>query len=122
MMPGTQTIDPACCPPECEPAPSLAVDALNCPADSAELMSELAGLAKALGHPARVKILCLLSNRGRICGEVVEEVGLAQSTVSQHLKVLKEVGLIQGEIAGPATCYSLNQKTLRRLRVLISAM
>ncbi len=120
-MQPTQTVEP-CCPPEVEPSPSLATEALKCPADSAELMNELAALTKALGHPARVKIICLLSNRGRICGEVVDELKLAQSTVSQHLKVLKEAGLIQGEISGPATCYSLNQRTLRRLRVLISAM
>lgn len=69
---------------------------------------ELATLAKALGHPARVAILRLLAARQAcICGEIVDELPLSQSTVSQHLKALKEAGLIQGEISGPRTCYCL---------------
>lgn len=84
---------------------------------------ELAGLAKALGHPARIAIIRLLSRRSScICGDIVDELPLAQSTVSQHLKVLKEAGLIQGLIDGPRVCYCLTPKTLRRLRTLICSL
>jgi len=66
----------------------------------------LAGMAKALGHPARVAIVRLLLRRGEcICGDIVERLPLAQATVSQHLKVLKEAGWIQGEVDGPRVCY-----------------
>ena len=63
---------------------------------------------RALGHPARIRIVRLLMERDRcICGEVVDELPLAQATVSQHLKVLKEAGIIIGEVEGPAVCYCL---------------
>ena len=63
---------------------------------------------RALGHPARIRIVRLLMQRDRcICGEVVGELPLAQATVSQHLKVLKEAGIIIGEVEGPAVCYCL---------------
>lgn len=84
---------------------------------------ELAELARALGHPARVKILRLLATRNScVCGELVDELPLAQSTVSQHLKVLKEAGLIRGTISGPRTCYCLEPRMLRRLKALIGAL
>jgi ArsR family transcriptional regulator, arsenate/arsenite/antimonite-responsive transcriptional repressor len=84
---------------------------------------ELSSLAKALGHPARVQILRLLSRRGTcICGEIVEELPLAQSTVSQHLKVLKDAGLVQGEIDGPRTCYCIDPQVLRRLKALVGSL
>lgn len=66
---------------------------------------EMAKLTWALAHPARVRIVRLLLNRTScMCGEIVEEMPLAQSTVSQHLKILKETGLVQGEIDGPRVC------------------
>ncbi len=69
----------------------------------------LADVAKALSHPARIAILRLLAQRGTcICGEIVEDLPLSQSTVSQHLKALKEAGLIRGEIEGSRTCYCLD--------------
>jgi ArsR family transcriptional regulator len=69
---------------------------------------KLANLARALGHPARIRILQLLSRTpGCIGGEIVGAVGLAQSTVSEHLRILKDAGLITGEIAPPRICYSL---------------
>lgn len=84
---------------------------------------ELAALAKALGHPARVQILrFLLSRDACMCGEINEVVPLAQSTVSQHLKVLKEAGLIVGEIDGPRVCYSPNPAALERLRQLVAGL
>jgi ArsR family transcriptional regulator len=81
---------------------------------------ELASLAKAVGHPARVQILRLLARRETcICGDIVDELPLAQSTVSQHLKVLKQAGLIRGEIDGPRVCYCLEPRALRRLKALV---
>ena len=72
--------------------------------------NQLAGMAKALGHPARIAILQYLSTQNScVCGSIVDEIGLAQATVSQHLKALKEAGLIQGTVEGVSTCYCVNQ-------------
>lgn len=84
---------------------------------------ELATLARALGNTARVQILRLLLRRGTcICGEIVNELPLAQSTVSQHLKVLKGAGLIRGDVDGPRVCYCIEPRTLRRLKVLVAGL
>jgi ArsR family transcriptional regulator len=84
---------------------------------------ELADLSKAVGHPARVAILRLLVRREAcICGDIVDELPLAQSTVSQHLKVLKEAGLIRGDIDGPRVCYCVEPRTLRRLKALVGSL
>ncbi|MEX0726819.1 MAG: metalloregulator ArsR/SmtB family transcription factor, partial [Planctomycetaceae bacterium] len=73
----------------------------------------LAKLAWAIAHPARVRILRLLISRAScICGEIVDELPLAQSTVSQHLKILKDSGLVQGEVDGPKVCYCINADRL----------
>ena len=70
---------------------------------------ELADMAKALGHPARIQILQILCEKEScICGEIVDLMPLSQSTVSQHLKELKRVGLIKGDVDGPKMCYCLN--------------
>ena len=72
---------------------------------------DIAVLAKALGHPARIAILQFLANRkGCVCGDIVNELPLSQSTVSQHLKELKNVGLIKGDIEGPSVCYCIDEK------------
>ena len=68
----------------------------------------LAHLAKALGHPGRLEILRILAGRPCICGDIVARMPLSQATVSQHLKELKKVGLIRGEIEGPRICYGLD--------------
>lgn len=82
---------------------------------------DLAKLSWALAHPARVRIVRLLLNRTAcMCGEIVEEMPLAQSTVSQHLKILKETGLVQGEIDGPRVCYCINQEMMAKLKKLIA--
>lgn len=71
--------------------------------------NELAKLAKALGHPARVAIIEFLAiSKSCVCGDIVEELPLSQSTVSQHLKELKNAGLIKGTIEGPSVCYCIN--------------
>ena len=70
---------------------------------------DLAALAKAMAHPARIAILKVLAKRDTcVCGDIVEELPLAQATVSQHLKELKNSGLIKGEISGPRTCYCID--------------
>ena len=72
---------------------------------------ELAAFAKAMSHPARIAILKILAQRNEcICGEIVDVLPLAQSTVSQHLKELKEDGLINGSVDGPRSCYCINWK------------
>ncbi len=82
---------------------------------------QLARLAWAIAHPARVRIVRLLLDRETcFCGEIVDKLPLAQSTVSQHLKILKETGLIQGEIDGPKVCYCINRDNLRLLKKLIA--
>ena len=93
------------------------------PVEGDDADQELALLAKALGHPARVQILRLLVRRETcICGDIVDELPLAQSTVSQHLKVLKDAGLILGEIDGPRVCYCVEPRTLRRFKALVGSL
>ena len=76
---------------------------------------ELAALAKAMSHPARIAILKVLAKKNEcICGELVETLPLAQSTVSQHLKELKNAGLIQGTLDGPRSCYCINWKAFEK--------
>lgn len=85
--------------------------------------AELARMTKAMGHPARVAIMRLLITRGEcVCGAIVDELPLAQATVSQHLKVLKEAGLVQGEIDGPRVCYCVNPAAVRRLKELVGGL
>lgn len=80
-------------------------------------LGALANRAKALAHPARLAIIQLLAARTEcVCGEIVEDLPLAQSTVSRHLKVLKEAGLVQGTVNGPRVCYCLDDEAVRALR------
>ncbi|HEY1040166.1 MAG TPA: metalloregulator ArsR/SmtB family transcription factor [Bacteroidia bacterium] len=73
--------------------------------------NKIAKYMKALGHPARIAILeVLIKKQACICGDIVEDLPLSQSTVSQHLKELKEVGLIKGEIEGVKVCYCIDEK------------
>jgi len=84
---------------------------------------ELASLARALGHPARVAILRFLAREGEcFCGRIVDHLPLSQATVSQHLKVLKDAGLLQGEVDGPRVCYCPDPKVLARLRQLLGEL
>ena len=88
-----------------------------------ESAETLAQLAWAVAHPARVRIVRLLLNRETcVCGEIVDELPLAQSTVSQHLKILKQAGLIQGEVDGPKVCYCINPAKLKELKALIACL
>jgi len=93
------------------------------PIEGPEADEQLALLAKAVGHPTRVAILRLLERREAcMCGDIVGELPLAQSTVSQHLKVLKEAGLIRGDIDGPRVCYCVEPRVLRRLKALVGSL
>lgn len=83
----------------------------------------LADIAKALSHPARIKILKILSAKNVcVCGDIVELLPLAQATVSQHLKELKRVGLIDGEIDGPKVCYCLNTETMEKAKTELNKL
>ncbi len=85
--------------------------------------NEMAVLAKALGHPARIAIMeYLLSVDACICGDILNELPLAQATVSQHLKELKNAGLIQGTIEGNAICYCVNETTLEKFNTYLQQL
>ncbi len=83
----------------------------------------VAKLAHGLGHPARVAIVRLLHRRGTcVCGEIVDRLPLAQSTVSQHLKVLQQTGWIQGEVDGPCVCYCIEPAAAKKLDRLLTSL
>ena len=87
------------------------------PVQSISGIERLASMLRALGNPIRFQIMQTLAERQAcITGEIVETTPLAQSTVSQHLKVLREAGLIRGEIEGPATCYCVDPEGVRWLK------
>ncbi|MBL0310872.1 MAG: winged helix-turn-helix transcriptional regulator [Bacteroidetes bacterium] len=89
--------------------------AVNKREEFGEAQIEIADFAKALSHPARVAILKILAERDQcVCGEIVEVLPLAQSTVSQHLKELLNAGLIIGSVDGPKSCYCINWKVFQR--------
>ena len=84
---------------------------------------DLAVLARAMAHPARVRILrFLIDCQACFCGEIVDHLPLAQSTVSQHLKVLRESGLIRGEVDGPKVCYCIDRGKLDELKTLTAVL
>ena len=77
----------------------------------------LANLFKALGHPARIAIIdYLLKKQECICGDIVEELPLAQPTISQHLKELKNAGLIKGTVSGTSVCYCIDERTFSKIK------
>lgn len=83
--------------------------------------NEIANMAKALAHPARIAILqYLVKKNACITGDLVEELGLAQATTSQHLKELKNAGIIQGTIEGAAVCYCIHPKTWKQYKELFT--
>lgn len=82
--------------------------------------NQLALFAKVLGHPARIAIIQhIMKINSCICGDLVEEIGLAQATISQHLRELKNMDLIQGSIEGTKVCYCINPKTWKTMGTLI---
>lgn len=85
--------------------------------------NQIAKIAKALGHPARIAIIeYLMKVNECICGDIVNELPLAQPTVSQHLKELKNAGIIKGNISGNAICYCIDEKTIEILNIYFSAI
>lgn len=84
---------------------------------------ELAEFAKALAHPARIAILKVLAQKNEcICGDIVEVLPLAQSTVSQHLKELKNAGLVEGTVDGPRSCYCINWKAFEKFNTDMNSL
>ena len=82
-----------------------------------DIQNDIAKIAKALGHPARVAIVdYLVKKNACICGDIVNELPLAQPTVSQHLKELKNAGIIKGEIEGNAICYCIDERTIKKIK------
>ncbi len=85
--------------------------------------NKIAKYAKALAHPARVAILHLLiKKQACVCGDIVDELPLSQSTVSQHLKELKEAGLIKGDIEGAKICYCIDEKEWENAKTYLSTL
>ncbi|HMV42097.1 MAG TPA: metalloregulator ArsR/SmtB family transcription factor [Leptospiraceae bacterium] len=88
-----------------------------------EKIQNLSELAKSISHPARISILKTIAQKQEcICGEIVEVLPLAQSTVSQHLKELKEIGLIKGEVEGVKSCYCINWKKVEEFEKEINKL
>ncbi len=84
--------------------------------------NNIAVIAKAMGHPARVAILQhLIKMNSCICGDLVDEIGLAQPTISQHLKELKNIGIIKGNIEGTSVCYCINQEKWTEIETLFNS-
>lgn len=85
--------------------------------------NQLADYAKALAHPARVAILQFLIQRNAcVCGDIVDELPLSQSTVSQHLKELKRIGVVQGIVEGPSVCYCIDPAAWQRMKTVLSEL
>jgi len=86
-----------------------------------EIQNDIAKIAKALGHPARVAIVDYLTKMNEcICGDIVNELPLAQPTVSQHLKELKNAGIIKGEIEGNSICYCVDEQVITKIENYLS--
>jgi DNA-binding transcriptional ArsR family regulator len=91
--------------------------------DFTKSQNELATLAKALGHPARIAILqFLIKSKACMCGDIVDELPLSQSTVSQHLSELKKAGLIKGDIDGPSVCYCIDEKAWNKAKKSLQSL
>jgi DNA-binding transcriptional ArsR family regulator len=86
-----------------------------------EEQNEIAAIAKVLGHPARIAILeFLIKLKSCVCGDLVKDIGLAQPTISQHLKELKKVGIIKGTIEGTSVCYCIDQENWDKIKNTLS--
>src|ERR1035437_2976410 len=104
-------IEVCCAPGEESLAPDSAVDD-----------ETLAAIAMALGHPTRVRIRLLAERQACVTGDLVAERPLAQSTISEHLRILREAGLVQGEIEGPRTSYCVDRAGLAALKQAVSSL
>jgi ArsR family transcriptional regulator len=112
--------EPAAC---CDPEDPQASDRLAAPVEDLAADEELALFAKALGHPVRVRILRMLARKNaRMCSHIVDELPLAQSTVSEHLRILRTAGLVQANESGPLIGYCIVPSALTRLKTLLKAL
>ena len=108
-----------CCPPE-DPQ---AVAQLEAPLEGPQADDELAVFAKALAHPVRVRILRMLAKKeARMCSHIVDELPLAQSTVSEHLRILRTAGLVRANETGPRVSYCIVPSALQRVKALLEAV
>jgi ArsR family transcriptional regulator len=104
-------------------APSIPDDTPTRPLADPTADAELAAFAKAIGHPVRVRILRMLAEReARMCSHIVDELPVAQSTVSEHLRILKASGLVRSRQDGPRVSYCIEMAALRRLKALFKAI
>ncbi len=107
-----------CCPPE-----GQAVELLTAEVEGPAADDELAAFAKAIAHPTRVRILRMLAKKeARMCSHIVDELPLAQSTVSEHLRILRRAGLVQANERGPRVSYCIVPSALKRMKALLEAM
>lgn len=107
------------CSPDTPPVVHVAVGPSDDPQDDAEL----AAFAKAVGHPIRVRILRMLARKeARMCSRIVDELPLAQSTVSEHLRILRSAGLVQANETGPRVSYCIVPAALKRFKALLEAV
>jgi len=117
VLPG-ESETAACCPPEGQTVELLIAQVEGPPADD-----ELAAFAKAIAHPTRVRILRMLAKKeARMCSHIVDELPLAQSTVSEHLRILRSAGLVQANENGPRVSYCIVPSALKRLKALLAAV
>ena len=102
---------------------SIRLEPKSTPPDEQPDADELAAVCKALAHPVRIKIIRHLLMEDRcICGGIVKILPLAQSTVSQHLKILKQAGLVRGNVEGPSICYCVDKKKLASVGEAIESL
>jgi ArsR family transcriptional regulator len=100
--------------------PAIKIQETDSRSTRSQETEKLAALAKALGHPARLRVVRMLHERQTCIGcDIVDEIGLAQSTTSEHLRILKNAGVITGEVESPRVCYSLNTEALESLRCFL---
>lgn len=111
----TKPVPDACCPPD--------VAAVSVLVDDPNADQEVAALAKALAHPIRVRIVRMLARKeARMCSHIVDELPLSQSTVSEHLRILRAAGIVQANESGPRVSYCIVPSALARLRSLLGAL
>ncbi|MEX2662348.1 MAG: metalloregulator ArsR/SmtB family transcription factor [Vicinamibacterales bacterium] len=116
---------PACGPDDvcCAPDSPHIVELLSAPVDGPVADDELAAFAKAIGHPTRVRILRMLARKeARMCSHIVDELPQAQSTVSEHLRILRSAGLVEANENGPRVSYCIVPSALKRLKSLLEAV
>ena len=115
--PACDSAETACCTPE-----GQTVELLT-PLEGPAADEELAAFAKAMAHPTRVRILRMLAKKeARMCSHIVDELPLAQSTVSEHLRILRNAGLVQANENGPRNSYCIVPSALKRLKALLEAV